>query len=126
MPETLRDPIDLGEATIGIAANGDAQPIESRPGPPVRIEGYTIGAPFLTREPPHGGEMHPDGDEVLYLVSGEIVVVLEDEDPPREVTLRPGQALVVPKGVWHRVVLVEPSRLVHLTPGPGGEHRPKS
>jgi len=36
----------------------------------------------------------------------------------------PGQALVVPLGVWHRVVPEEPSQLVHITPGPGGEHRP--
>jgi hypothetical protein len=31
---------------------------------------------------------------------------------------------VVPRGVWHRVLLVEPSQLLHITPGPGGEHRP--
>ncbi len=36
----------------------------------------------------------------------------------------PGQAVIVPKGVWHRVLIHEPSQLVHLTPGPGGEHRP--
>jgi catechol 2,3-dioxygenase-like lactoylglutathione lyase family enzyme len=31
---------------------------------------------------------------------------------------------VVPRGVWHRVTLREPSHLLYLTPGPGGQYRP--
>lgn len=124
MTEEPEGALDLGECTVGIDSQGKARVMQNPAGPPRRIEGYSIGAPFLTDEPPHSGEMHPDGDEVLYLVSGEIVVVIEDQDPPREVTLHPGEAIVVPRGVWHRVILSEPSRLVHVTPGPGGEHRP--
>lgn len=124
MPESPEAAVDLGEVTIGVDPRGNAQVIENSAGPPRRIDGYSIGAPLLTREPPHSGEMHPDGDEILYLVSGKITVVLEDQDPPREVSLHPGEAVVVPRGVWHRVVLSEPSRLVHVTPGPRGEHRP--
>ena len=40
------------------------------------------------------------------------------------VDLAPGEALLVPKGVSHRVLLSEPSRVFYITPGPGGEHRP--
>lgn len=94
------------------------------PGPPVRIEGYTIGAPFLTEDAPHDGEMHPDADEVLFLVSGRIDVDLELEPETITVSVGPGDALVVPKGIWHRVRLVEPGQLVHITPGPHGDHRP--
>lgn len=117
-------PIDLANAIIGLYRSGEAREIEGRPGPPPRIAGLTIGAPRMTREPPHGGEMHPDGDELLFLISGRLTVVLEDREPPRRVTLEPGQALVVPRGVWHRVLLAEPSQILHITPGPGGEHRP--
>ncbi len=78
----------------------------------------------MSRNPPPAGEMHPDGDELLILVSGHVVVVLEEDEGERRVDLRPGQALVVPRGVWHRVELQEKSQLVHVTPGPGGEHRP--
>jgi quercetin dioxygenase-like cupin family protein len=70
--------------------------------------------------------MHPDGDELLYLISGAVSVVLELPDATQTLKLVPGQAVIVPKGVWHRVLINEPSRLVHLTPGPGGEHRPLS
>jgi mannose-6-phosphate isomerase-like protein (cupin superfamily) len=68
--------------------------------------------------------MHPDGDELLYLISGAVSVVLELSDATKTLEVGPGQAVIVPKGVWHRVLIHEPSQLVHLTPGPGGEHRP--
>jgi len=124
MSDRPRGTIDLARTIVGLQRDGDARRIESRPGPPPRIDGFTIGAPRMTREPPHAGEMHPDGDELLFLVSGRVTVLLEDEDPPRRVALAPGEAVIVPRGVWHRVLLGEPSQLLHITPGPGGAHRP--
>jgi len=124
MSNDSRGIIDLANTVVGMYRNGESHPIDSPPGPPRHIDGHTIGAPLMTREPPHVGEMHPDGDELLFLLSGSVTVVIEDEEPPRRVDLAPGQALVVPRGVWHRVLLNEPSQLLHVTPGPGGEHRP--
>jgi hypothetical protein len=37
----------------------------------------------------------------------------------------PGQACVVPGGEWHRVSVLESAHLVHLPPGPSGDHRPR-
>lgn len=119
-------PFDLSKVVVGVARDGSSKLIPNAPGPPVRIDGFSIGAPVLTREPPHDGEMHPDGDEVLFLVSGHVAVRLEQDGGERTVDLRPGQGLVVPRGVWHKVLIREPSQIVHVTPGPGGEHRPLS
>ena len=100
------------------------------PGPPRRIDGYTIGAVTVDEGPgPHRGEMHPDGDEFLHVVSGSMNLILDDgevENIGREtvVVLRAGEACVVPRGVWHRLVAHEPSYLVHVTPGPNGPARP--
>lgn len=124
MSDKARDTIDLANAIVGIHRNGEARELESLPGAPPRIDGLTIGAPHMMREPPHAGEMHPDGDELLFLISGKVTVVLEDQKPPRRVDLLPGHALIVPQGVWHRVLLGEPSQILHVTPGPGGDHRP--
>ena len=115
--------LDLSEIVLGLQRDGGTQLIPSTPGPPTRIDGFTVGAPFLTRDPPHNGEMHPDGDELLFLISGHVSVLLEEEGSKRVVELDPGQAVVVPRGVWHRVSLKEPSQLFHITPGPGGEVR---
>jgi mannose-6-phosphate isomerase-like protein (cupin superfamily) len=115
---------DLSQVVVGLHRDGNARLIPSEPGPPTRIDGFTVGAPVMTRPPPHAGEMHPDGDELLFLVSGHASVLLEAPASQATVELRPGQAVVVPRGVWHRVLVHEPSQLVHITPGPGGQHRP--
>ncbi len=116
--------IDLSACTVGFRSDGTTSVAPNPAGPPVRIDGLSVDAPRLQRAAPHGGEMHPDGDELLYVVSGRVTVVLEDREPPRTVNLAAGEALVVPKGVWHSVEIDEPSQLFHVTPGPGGEHRP--
>jgi mannose-6-phosphate isomerase-like protein (cupin superfamily) len=122
---TTGEPFDLGKETVGLErTTGRAWFMDSGDGGPARIDGYTVGAPFIATEPPHSGEMHPDADELLYLVSGRVRVRLELDDGDRDTALGPGQALVVPRGVWHRIFIEEPGRLVHITPGPGGQHRP--
>jgi mannose-6-phosphate isomerase-like protein (cupin superfamily) len=91
---------------------------------PWRIDGYTIESSALGGPPRHGGEMHPDADEFLYLVSGRIRVRLELDGGDRETALGPGQALVIPRGTWHQIFVDEPGQLINVTPGPGGQHRP--
>ena len=116
---------DLSKETVGLErTTGRAWFMDWGERGPPRIDGYTVGAPWISSEPPHAGEMHPDADELLYLVSGRVRVRLELEDGERDIELGPDQALVVPRGVWHRILIDEPGRLVHVTPGPRGEHRP--
>jgi mannose-6-phosphate isomerase-like protein (cupin superfamily) len=123
-------PFELEAAVAALLRDGSSEVVQPQPGGPVRVDGFSVGAPLMTGNAPHRGEMHPDGDELLYLVSGRIDVITEaggDEanvGAERVETLRPGQAILVPRGVWHRVDVREPSRLVHVTPGPGGKHRP--
>ncbi len=101
------------------------------PGPPQRVEGYTIGAVAdLEGSGPHAGEVHPDGDEFLLVVTGSMALILDDGDEEAAgaettVLLKSGDAYVVPQGVWHRLEAVEPSHLIHVTPGPNGGHRPR-
>ena len=106
--------IDLSGEVVGFD-RGDrrARLVEQDPGrPPRRIDGLSVGAPMLT------------GDELLYLVSGAITVELELAEGDRTVDVGAGEALVVPQGTWHRIHLRRPGRLIHITPGPAGEHRP--
>jgi mannose-6-phosphate isomerase-like protein (cupin superfamily) len=69
-------------------------------------------------------EVHPAGDELLYLLTGAIDVVLQEPGGERLVSLRGGQACLVPQGAWHRLVLREPSDLLFITPASGTRHRP--
>ena len=57
------------------------------------------------------------------------LVVFDDGDAhsigaETTVVLRKGDALVVPRGVWHQVRVIEPAYFVHVTPGPHGGARP--
>lgn len=123
-------PFELDAGVAAMLRDGSSKVIEHTDGPPVRVDGFSVGAPFLTADAPHRGEMHPDGDELLYLISGSVDVIMEDGGTDAAVgverveTLAPGQAIIVPKGTWHRVHVRVPSHLVHITPGPGDGHRP--
>jgi mannose-6-phosphate isomerase-like protein (cupin superfamily) len=62
--------------------------------------------------------MRPDGDELLYLVEGAIDVALDEPGGGAQVvSLARGQAFVVPRGIWHRVLVREPCRLLFFTAG---------
>lgn len=69
-------------------------------------------------------ERHPAGDEVLCVLSGAITVSLRDHGDGTEpvVTLRSGQAVVVPTGCWHRLTVSEPADLLALTPRADTQH----
>ncbi|MBT8060141.1 MAG: hypothetical protein KJO33_11120, partial [Gammaproteobacteria bacterium] len=69
---------DPGANTVGLGRNLDARLLPCRPDPAIPVDGLTIGLATMTENSPHGGEMHPDGDEVLVLVSGRVRVVFED------------------------------------------------
>ena len=114
---------DGSHETIGLRRDLIASVVAAQADPRVPIDGVMIGIAEMSENSPHGGEMHPDGDEVLYLISGRVHVVFED-DQFENVDMQPGDGLIVPKGVWHRVDILEPSKIMYATPGPGGEYRP--
>ena len=114
---------DPAQSTVGIGTDLVATIVPARPDPPIAVSGITLGIASMSENSPHGGEMHPDGDEVLYLISGRVKVVFEDERFD-DIDVAPGEGLVVPRGVWHRVDIIEPSQIVYATPGPNGGYRP--
>jgi quercetin dioxygenase-like cupin family protein len=116
-------PVDVTGQVIDIHRDLSLSPRKRKPGPPEQIDGMTVGIVTIANDAPHGGEVHPDGDELLYVISGKVRVTGESA-PDEPVELGPGQACIVSKGEWHLVSIVEPAQLVHITPGPNGDHRP--
>jgi mannose-6-phosphate isomerase-like protein (cupin superfamily) len=64
-------------------------------------------------------EMHPAGDETLVVLTGRLALEYSDGFHLGTSPLDPGHGLVVPKGVWHRLVLREPGLLLALSPAQG-------
>ncbi|MEM1434307.1 MAG: cupin domain-containing protein [Pseudomonadota bacterium] len=121
MPNAIT--VDVGTHSLDLGRDLTITPRARQPGPPHRIDGVTLGIVTMTENAPHAGEVHPDGDELLYVISGRVRVTCDSAlDAPLE--LGPGMACIVPRGEWHRVDILEPAELLHSTPGPNGDHRP--
>jgi mannose-6-phosphate isomerase-like protein (cupin superfamily) len=69
-------------------------------------------------------EMHPAGDEILFMLEGKATFMLELSEGLREVAVSAGRLLVIPRGVWHTARVSEPVRLLAITAGMGTQHRP--
>lgn len=88
------------------------------------LQGYMVMLGGM-HESPATWEMHPAGEELLFLVSGVLDVVLEEAGGERVIRLEPEHACLVPRGMWHRQVVVEaPAKLLAVTYGEGTQHRP--
>ena len=69
-------------------------------------------------------EMHPNGDEVVCLLSGRITFVLDQGDAEAVVELtESGSFFVVPKGTWHTARVPERATMLFITAGEGTQHR---
>lgn len=115
---------------IHLAEDGKAQAL---PGdsfwqlPPSEIaqygKGWLISEYECTRDWPTW-EMHPEGDEFVYLLSGAVDLLLDQGDEIATVALEGSGAVVVPRGVWHTAKVRQPSRMLHVTRGAGTQNRP--
>jgi mannose-6-phosphate isomerase-like protein (cupin superfamily) len=56
----------------------------------------------------HGGERHLDADEVLYLITGAFRLSLELDDGPVKIAVKAGEAVIVPRNIWHRLIVDQP------------------
>lgn len=69
-------------------------------------------------------EMHPEGDEMVYLLEGHVCLLLDMPQGRQEVPIKGRGAVLVPKGVWHTARVLAPSRMFHITMGQGTQSRP--
>lgn len=68
-------------------------------------------------------QTHPQGDEVVEVPSGAIDLILQAGEVERTVSLRPNNACIVPKGIWHRIIVQKPANVLSITPSLGMQQR---
>lgn len=69
-------------------------------------------------------ERHPQGDEIVILLSGAATMVLQREAGPQFVEMAvPGEYVVVPRNTWHTARVRTATRMLFITPGEGTENR---
>lgn len=70
-------------------------------------------------------EIHPAGDEIVCLMSGEATMVLDRNGVEDTVHLRePGSFVIVPKGTWHTARTTVPTTMLFVTPGERTQNKP--
>ena len=69
-------------------------------------------------------EIHPEGDELVVLLSGKVTFLIESAHQTLTSDLiKAGDYAIVPKGSWHTADVHEPSQVLFITPGEGTQHR---
>ena len=69
-------------------------------------------------------EMHPAGDELLFMLEGTATFLMDLPDGVKEVEFNAGRLLVIPRGVWHTAKMSGPARLLVITAGHGTQVKP--
>jgi len=123
--------LDLSSTFVHLSNRGDAAPVELTPSfwresSGDRLYDRLVGAfDFKCPEDLHSSmqEMHPEADELLFLISGAIDIVLQETAEERTLSLEAGQAAIVPRGVWHRLVMRKPGKLLFINSRTGMQSR---
>jgi quercetin dioxygenase-like cupin family protein len=62
-------------------------------------------------------ERHPDDEELLQVIEGEVVITVLTDDAPVDTTVGAGCVFVVPRGLWHRHHHSKKVMELYVTPG---------
>ena len=69
-------------------------------------------------------EIHPNGDEIVLLISGAADFILEMPQGNQVIAVRqPGDYAFVPKGTWHTANPLQPTTMLFITAGEGTRNR---
>lgn len=68
-------------------------------------------------------EMHPHGEEIVYLLSGKIDLLLEKDGKVQKIELRGKGSVIIPRNTWHTAKVFAPSNMLVITHGKATEIR---
>jgi mannose-6-phosphate isomerase-like protein (cupin superfamily) len=122
---------DLSSTFVVLGPGQGAEPVEVTPTIYQDLDarfggfkGHTLVARYEFAMDWPTWEVHPQGDEVVVLMSGRADMVLDERGAHRTVRLsRPGEFVIVPRGTWHTARISTPTSMLFITPGEGTENR---
>ena len=131
VPAEVRKPIDPSRTYVSLSADGSAVELPggeafwSRPESELdRLGRNWLVTEFECSADWSSWEMHPNADEFVYLLAGEVVFQLQGDAGITSIPMKGRGAVVVPQGVWHTAKVSAPSRMLFVTLGAGTQHRP--
>lgn len=70
-------------------------------------------------------ECHHEGEELVIVLEGEAEFIQEIDGGERRFTIKAGDTVINPAGIWHTANVNKSLRAIYITPCPGTEHRPR-
>jgi len=125
----MPDAFDLARSFVHLKNGGDTERVEPTPafwrGGGARCDRLIGVFEFASAADLHGSmeEVHPEADELLCVLEGAVDVVLREGSGDRTIRLAAGQAAIVPRGVWHRLEMRAPGKLLFVNSRAGMESR---
>ena len=101
----------------------DLATVEEEPASPIGRFNFNLsqcGVASFIGSPPW--EFHPEGDELLHILSGEGHLTVRNADGEEVCTLQQGDVAVVPRGCWHRNHSPNGVTMLYMTPRDGNNH----
>lgn len=92
-----------------------------------QLDAYGYGwlvAEFVFEKDWANWEMHPEGDELVYVLSGEAQFLMECAQGVQIIHAVAPAMIRVPCGVWHTAKIIQAGRFLHMTMGAGTQSRP--
>jgi quercetin dioxygenase-like cupin family protein len=86
------EPVHLASAAKAASLNAHGTTIG-------HLDDYEVGVARFSKHP--RWEIHPNGDELLIGIAGELELTILCDDGPVTTALQPGHAIVIPKNTWH-------------------------
>ena len=123
--------VDLSRTFVHLSNSGDLEQVELTPSfwrdsSSRALYDRLVGTfDFNSSEDLHSAmqEMHPEADELIFVVSGAIDVILQEGDSEQVIPVVAGEAAIVPRGVWHRLVMRKPGKLLFVNSRTGMQSR---
>lgn len=126
------DSYNLNSTFVVFGKNGEATPmpvtetffddLKSRFGD---FKGRLLVSHFSFDKDWDSWEMHPNGEELVCLLSGRVTLILEKDDVEKTVLLDKSDSFVlISRGTWHTAKVDVPSSMLFITYGEGTENRP--
>lgn len=118
--------VDLGHMVLHLADTAKATPVPIGPDfwhamPAILATGRMV-ARIAHDADWNGWEMHPRGDEVVIILSGRVRLHCHGCG---DIEAGPGEAVLIPAGVWHTADVLEPGEAICITEGGDTRHRPR-
>lgn len=115
--DVAQRPLHLNDTGTIVAFHNDSDFWASIPSRDELRSGRLVSV-FAYKDTWNRWERHPRGDELVMVISGSVDFVLDDDTRQWTISMGGGSGCLVPRNVWHRAVVHEPSTLLFITPTP--------